>query len=748
MFKKLILFALSAILTAGCMLPTVTAYSADENPSATDSEALSKKLMEKLSESEHPYILFTKDDIPSLKKKTESGMSKKAYKIVKATAEKALSSTLSVDESSKGVIGRQLQYNIAYLTIYGILADDERFINKAVDLAVSLAEQGSVDLYFRINDALCVGDFGHAYALAYDWLYDYMTEDQRKLVKTELEEIGAWIYEKSPEIDTWGADTPNRKAWNWNAVAHGALGLISLALGEHPEWMQLAIERTQGYYKYAVDGTGAAMESLHYIGYALNSLAPFDGAIYNLTGVELLDDYPAMQSMPYWSMAMTAPHGGEQAAINQGDSLGNYSGPYYIINRYRQSDALWGWEHTYNLHGDNDFSTEYQGNGWSAPAIILFEDQSLMATEPTPETTPLIKTYDKGLVIARDSWAEDASMMTFTCGYGFGGCWNHPDDNSFTFYAGGDSFIIDLGSGKLTSKEHNVISEDGAGMKYNGGSTMIEGTIEENNILENGALYLRGNNAESYTNIKLAASLRHLVYQGGDTPYVIAFDYARKDAKSHEYATNFYTKSGNKVAIDESGSFATITGANRGTVCYVIPFSPDGVDISVTEGANKGLTTVNTAAIHRQVTVFITAESDGTMPEVDFSTQGKTTTVSITRIQCGEQVTETYEFSLDSLLSPSAKAETEITTDTVAEEKTEAVPETAATTEEITTEVESATQHDSLIESNPETETEDTEATGSPNEPSGCGATVGASCIPAAIAGAATMILKRKKTKR
>ena len=418
--------------------------------------------------------MYENDDISSLQEKITSGNSKKAFEVIEETVGSCMKRNFTVNSSANGIIGRQLQYCVMYLSTYSMLTEDVSYAYKAVDQAVSCAEQGNVDVYFAINDALCVGDFGYAYALAYDTLYEYMTEDERSIIKSEMEEIGAWIYKNSSEINTWGSEDENRKAWNWNAITHGALGMISLSIGEHPEWLTLAVERACGYFSYAVDSTGAGMEGLHYIGYALNTLTPMDYAIYRLTECELLDFFPAFQNMTYWSMLyMTVPQGGEQVAINQGDILANYSGPYYIINRYRQSDALWAWEHTFSLEGDGKFTVEYQGNGWSAPAVIFFEDQTLTPTNPTEKENPLTVTFDKGLVVARDSWDDTSSMFTFTCGRGYGGCWNHPDDNSFTFHARGESFIIDLGANFKDSKEHNIVLVNGKGMDYTGGSINV-----------------------------------------------------------------------------------------------------------------------------------------------------------------------------------------------------------------------------------------------------------------------------------
>ena len=747
MFKKIISIVLTAFMLTGTLLGAFTlGVGAEDTEKVTpaDPNELAGKLINSVSEMEHPYVIYSDDEIPALQEKVKQGISEKAFALLTTFAPSYSNASLTVKVGANGVIGRQLQHYISYVAIYSAIADRPDLAKNVINLVVSCAQQGDIDVYKGINDALCVGDFGHAYALAYDMLYEYMTEEQRALIKAEMEEIGEWLFVNSPKINTWGADTDNRKAWNWNAVTHGALGLIALSLGEHEDWLALAINRMEGYYKNAVDATGAAFEGLHYIGYAFNSWAPLGNAIYRLSGVEVMDAYPQMQQMPYWSMYMNAPHEGEQAKINQGSGIDNYASPFYIINRYKQSDALWGWLHTYKLFGDAKFSPEYQGNGWSAPQIILYEDQSFDPVAPTADSNPLIKTFEKGLVIARDSWDNDAAMMTFTCGYGQSGCWNHPDDSTFTFFAKGESFIVDLGAGRNTSAEHNVVLIDGSGMDYVGGPTMVKGDLRENYLLENGNLYLCGSNLTSYKRLSLKASTRQLVFGGGETPFVLVFDYMRKDGSSHTYTTNFYTQATSTVTVDESGKFATIKGASNGALCYVIPYSAEGVTLTANVGTAKAITTENTASLHRQATLFITANPDGSMPQAEFSTDARNTTVTISRTLQGEVTTETYVFSLEELISPAEAVETSETESVaVTETESETETETQSATEPITksepTKTEEITEATTLEESNA-TETQST-----PAEKTGCGASIGAAILPATAIGAAAIIIKKKK---
>jgi hypothetical protein len=238
-------------------------------------------------------------------------------------------------------------------------------------------------------------------------------------------------------------------------------------------------------------------------------------------------------------------------------------------------------------------------------------------------------------------------MATFNCGYGYAGCWNHPDDTTFTFYAKGEAFVIDLGANKKTSQEHNVILVDGEGMDYIAGATMVIGKTEQSSTLEGGELYLRGNNTDSYTKIaKLESSVRHFVYSGGENPFVIACDFAEK-AGEHTYSVNFYTKADNTVELSEDGKYAKITGEKQGGICYMIPYSPNGVSLEKTPTFN-GISTSSVASSHRQATVFIASEKSA--PKVDFSSCDSSITVSVAL----ENTTKTYTFTKDSIISPKA----------------------------------------------------------------------------------------------
>jgi hypothetical protein len=225
-------------------------------------------------------------------------------------------------------------------------------------------------------------------------------------------------------------------------------------------------------------------------------------------------------------------------------------------------------------------------------------------------------------------------------------------------------------------------------MDYEGGPTMVRGTLEENKMLETGALYLRGNNTSSYAKkAALTDSRRQLIYAGGETPFVLIYDYATKgDNNEHTYTTPFYTELKSYVRISRDGSYVSIHGPNRKNICYMFAYSEGGVKLSnQSDSKVESITTESRGVDHAQATLFITANPDGTMPTVEWTNADGVLTATISRIYDGNYVKESYVLTTTELKSVSREIlgsvegnETEATTDT---EETDTIGEETAPTQ-------------------------------------------------------------------
>ena len=107
MFKKILALVLSVLCVLSCMTVLAGARTTEEiakdnnhvseSKSSHNPKELAQKINNKLENTSHPYILYTEDDIPALREKAQSGLSKKSIDRVMVTAEAYMKKTISVN---------------------------------------------------------------------------------------------------------------------------------------------------------------------------------------------------------------------------------------------------------------------------------------------------------------------------------------------------------------------------------------------------------------------------------------------------------------------------------------------------------------------------------------------------------------------------------------------------------------------------------------------------------------------------
>ena len=559
-----------------------------------DQEAMVSKLMDSLGDETlaHPYLYFTEEDLPALRDKITSGNSKKAYDLLEQEANTAMEE-INLEEYTfaAALSGRQLQKEIGNLTFYGYLSEKQEYKDKAADLLVKAAAEVSAAEAAVLNDALAVGDFLHAFAVGYDWLYNDFTDAERETVEKALVEYAEWIFDNSFNMP-YGNEEEKRLVWNWNSVTHGALGIASLVLDEsvieaneidREAWLGRTIQRMDGYCTYSKDATGMSHEGLSYLGYGMHSLVPWAVGIYDLTGVNWLDRFDHLKEVPTCQLWLNAPGGDAEALyLNQGTVNTHFSTTYYLINLFGDQEGLWGFNETNYFEKYYEEKFGWTGNGYQLPQIIIFEDQEL--EEKEPEEDDLFKVFEKGVVVGRDGWEDTDAMFTFTSAWGNQSTWNHPDTNTFGFWAKGENFIVDLGAGYTKGRQHNIVMVDGNGLNADGGSTLCEGELK---IAEDygTAVYALGDAVKSYTKkVKATTADRHIIFGRGEEPYVFTYDNFSVEAEGeHQYTINYFTKAYNSIELLEGIQGARIDGGLNNGLCYVLFFDDDTVKITTAE---------------------------------------------------------------------------------------------------------------------------------------------------------------------
>ena len=595
-------------------------------------------------------IIYNQQDLENIRIKSEIGYTKDVFDLMKSKADKYLNVTTNpynnFKPGSDAISGRALQTHVLLSAFTGLILEDERYLNKAIDILCAAAQNTTVQDAFNMNDALSVGDAAYAYVIGYECLYPYMSVEQKTLIRAEIDEYGTWLYTKSA-VSPWGTASNNRRAWNWNAVTHGALGLCGLTMKQQ-QWIDRAIERCTDYMKYAVDDTGAPHEGISYLCHGLHFAIPFAKSLKRMTGNDII---PATGSgvlnIPDFITWRMYPWGSNTVSINQDGGLEPAEGVFYLLTRKQDQTSLWSWLKTVGKEGNGTYGQrDWLGIGACLPFILLWADNCLTPISAATAGKPLSVFHTKGDVTARTGWGESDCLLTFNCGSRYSSIWNHADAGSVTFAGKGDIFITDLGPGtsstsvKISSKYHNVVLIDGVGQSkvYSSGndygnihSTAYSSTRTAQ-VDRTNSVYTKGNLTAAYSIAHTAFdhAYRQLFLKRTPHPYLIVVDDVNKNTESHTYLTHFFTPSTNSVVIDDNAKTATITGSRNNSKCLAVFYSPSG-PLTVAEDNSTGNKAVGAsvqAVSAKIVSVFYPFEQNSTYPDISISGTSDNITVS------------------------------------------------------------------------------------------------------------------------
>lgn len=600
--------------------------------------------------SESLNMIYSEQDLEDMRIKSGIGYTKDVFNLMKTKADQYLNITTNpynnFKPGSDAISGRALQIHVLLSAFTGLILEDERYINKAIEILCAAAQNTTVQDAVSMNDALAVSDAAYAYVIGYECLYPYMTTEQKALIIAEINEYGTWLYSKS-SVSPWGAASNNRRAWNWNAVTHGALGLCGLTMKQQ-QWLDRAIGRCIDYMKYAVDNTGAPHEGIYYMCHGLHFVIPFAKSLKRMTGTDIIPAAGAgVLNIPDFTMQRMYPWGGNTISINQDGGLEPAEGVFYLLSRNNDQTALWAWLKTVGKEGNGTFGQRnWLGIGACLPFILLWADNSLEPISPAVAEKPLSVFHTKGDVTARTGWGESDCLLTFNCGSRYSSIWNHADAGSVTFAGKGDIFITDLGPGnsstsvKVSSKYHNVVLIDGVGQSkvYANGNDYgnIHSTAYSSSRMteteKTNSVYTKGNLTTAYSvaHTSFNHAYRQVFLKRTPYPYLIVVDDVKKDTESHTYLTQFFTPSTNSVIIDNNAKTATITGSRNNSKCLAVFFSPSGT-LTVAEDnstGNKAIGASVQAVSAKIVSVFYPFEQNGTPPNISISGTNDNITVS------------------------------------------------------------------------------------------------------------------------
>jgi hypothetical protein len=547
----------------------------------------SRKAPVKVSTDRHPYLFFALEDLPAIRERSKQPPASEFRHFLQRTCVKQVDSANPEKLSGPGRVptyqDRELSELMIFLAFEGLLSGDRKCTDAAKKLLLGFSGWKTLG-----SPAFSMSQGGvlREAAIAYDFLYNDLTEDERKKAEAFLAMGAAFLYEGGQAGDKhWSGR--NQRLGNWRPQMYSGIGLTGMALWTtHPEakkWTQAASEIMKDVLDYDFDPDGGAYEAYvrYFLGVTCHALLPTLEALRRVTGEDLFtrNNSVLYRATPFTACMLFPTRDGVPAIGDTDDGL--YPVGISLIKAAAEfDDGLAAWYLNAILQegpkvywGDNE---GIWGTLWARPV-----------PPENPETSKrlsLAKAYDANLdekvkfgtghVFLRTGFTRKDDLQ-FVCQAGeAGGFHGHADKGGYILNAYEVKFLRDFFTGGYegspffrwhhSGEAHQTVLIDGEGQ----GAQEIglrdadyHTQVARVETLESGAGYdyVRMDTRKAYEhnpkNRPLRKAKRHVVFMRGPerTGYFVVLDDIQKDDRPHEYSHPFHYHPMVKVESAEGG---------------------------------------------------------------------------------------------------------------------------------------------------------------------------------------------------
>jgi hypothetical protein len=442
----------------------ILAISFSMNAQVSKEDMLKSIRIDKL---QHPYLFFTKDEIPAIQKRIQTDQESKDimasllmrghrylyFEIKDPPPTQPVHPRYAVNGSDADRYYSELTEGALTLAFLYQMTGDLAYAKKAIAFAVALSDL--VDwtsqahkfniIYPRVwpwnvpddrvvfSYDIYAADKASAVSAVYDWVYPVLTKWERDKIRGALLEKAITKVRGNYDFFWWSY----AYKCNWSVVCNNGLGMSALTLlKEDPQVIDVVAEAYNriGLTFDHIGDDGGWQESRGYYGYMMRTGVLFGDALkrasngkYNLFQHEKVRSHPL--DFPLYTMSANFEDGG-----------GGPIGPSFMVNKLIQEtgDATGAWysEKFLNQRGERSGGTVYD---------ILWPKSSVTPVEPK-EKSKLFKSINWAMM--RSDFL-DPSTVTIACkaGYNDDPHHGHLDCGQFILTWYGIPFIRDLGGG-------------------------------------------------------------------------------------------------------------------------------------------------------------------------------------------------------------------------------------------------------------------------------------------------------------
>ena len=547
---------------------------------------LADRIISRNPNKKHPRLIMTDSDFEKIRNEVArtdgDRIYKKLYDGLKDKADKYLTQKTSGYEIRDGIrllaVIRENKERMLNLALMYNLTLDEKYARRAYLEMYTTASFVNWNPYHFLD----VGEAAASMGICYDWLYNYMSEAERKPIREAI--VKNAIYPIMDDFD----DKPRNRSWNWRGeladnwcfvvggVGVGAMAVVDELSGQDRTNAERAMEQTlidirralslfapSGGYEEGINYWGLTMEFYTYMMKSLETAVGEEFGYVDVPGMRNTNNYifsmnGSVSTFSYHDTGMSSSLIPPQTLF-LAERFGNYAEAQPRINQILTGAATVMDMCLYKC----EFSSAAKN------------DSPLDVYMPIAET-----------VTMRSGWNRNDTYVGFHCDdpYGSSGH-DHMDSGVFVLDAMGENFFTDLGSDsynlqpyhdtyRFRAEGHNTIvlnpSKD-YGQKFGG-----KANIEEYKFSETGG-YVIGNLTEAYDE-NLSESMRRGVKLDNYRRMVTVQDEVRLKEKS-DFWWFAHTKA--EIEISEDGKSAVLDRNGKKLLAKII--SGDGASFSVME---------------------------------------------------------------------------------------------------------------------------------------------------------------------
>lgn len=388
----------------------------------------------------HPRLLATEEMFDRIKRDLKTNPHvQRMYRDILQVAADALSKPVTTYQYLVGDVRKLtspgiMRAKLEPLLMAYILSGDEVYARRAwreLEAVCSFAD-------WNEDHFLDAAEMTSAVALSYDWLYSYLSEEERRLVRTAIVEKG--LLKARSAYDGTAEGDFLRKGWvtvghNWNLVCNGGISMGAMAVGdEEEELCGFILEQSLRSIRHAAHvfgPDGGFVEGVGYWSYAVRHLVGFLAAMETALGTDYgYSRLPGIGRTGYFPAYLTGPMGHYNFA-DAGDGFINAPELFYFARLHKDPDLAGV---RLRLLTEQHLEASFRDLLWYDPAHC-HEDVRL-----PPDAC--FRGANAGSL--RSGWDVQAAYVAFHAGKNNDNH-QHMDNGGFIYDALGERWIEDLG---------------------------------------------------------------------------------------------------------------------------------------------------------------------------------------------------------------------------------------------------------------------------------------------------------------